>query len=342
MRPRIGFLGTGWIGRHRMQAMLDTGMVEAAALVDPSEGCVAEARRIAPEAKVLPSFEAMLESDLDAVAIATPSALHAEQAVAALERGMAVFCQKPLGRNLAEAKGAIEAARQADRLLAVDLSYRRSAFAQAMVQRIRSGTLGHIFAADLHFHNAYGPDKPWFYDAELSGGGCLIDLGVHLIDLALWGLDWPEIETVSGRLFSKGQPLANSGTAVEDYALARIDVAGGRTITITCSWHLHAGQDASIGGAFHGTDGGTAFRNVDGSFYDFKAQAQAGTSREILCDPPDDWGGREAAHFAESLVKGARFDPEWERHLQVFHVIDRIYRGERQARADECGASAGA
>lgn len=308
--------------------MLDTGQVEAAALVDPSQECIEEARRIAPDAKVYSTFDAMLESDLDAIVIATPSALHAEQAVAALERGKAVFCQKPLGRNLAEARGAVEAARRADRLLAVDLSYRRTAFAQALAERIRNGSMGHVFAADLHFHNAYGPDKAWFYDAELSGGGCLIDLGVHLIDLALWALDWPEIETVSGRLFAKGQPLVTGDAAVEDYALARIDVAGGRTIGITCSWHLHAGQDALIGGTFHGTEGGTAFRNVDGSFYDFTAEAHAGTSREILSSPPDAWGGREAAHFAESLARGARFDPEWERHLQVFNIIDRLYRGE--------------
>lgn len=329
MRPRIGFLGTGWIGRHRMKAMLDTGKVEAAALVDPSEECIAEARQIAPEAEVLSSFDAMLDSNLDAVVIATPSALHASQAVAALERGMAVFCQKPLGRDLVEARDAIEAARRADRLLAVDLSYRRTAFGQALAQRIRSGAMGHIFAADLHFHNAYGPDKDWFYDAGKSGGGCLIDLGVHLIDLALWALDWPEIEDVSGRLYAKGKPLRESDAEVEDYALARIDVAGGRTIRITCSWHLHAGQDALIGGMFHGTEGGTAFRNIGGSFYDFAAEANDGTSHKALCAPPDDWGGREAAHFAERLAEGARFDPTWEKHLQVFDVIDRLYRDAR-------------
>jgi predicted dehydrogenase len=48
-----------------------------------------------------------------------------------------------------------------------------------------------VFAVDLVFHNAYGPDKPWFYDPELSGGGCVMDLGVHLVDLALWSLDFP-------------------------------------------------------------------------------------------------------------------------------------------------------
>jgi predicted dehydrogenase len=323
-RPRIGFAGTGWIGRHRMEAMIGTGAIEAAAIVDPSEDCAAEARKLAPDAEILPSFEAMLERDLDGVVIATPSALHAEQAIAALEKGLHVFCQKPLGRDRVEARRAVEAARAADRLLGVDLSYRRTAFAQALAERIRDGSMGRIFAADLHFHNAYGPDKGWFYDPKLSGGGCLIDLGVHLVDLALWALDWPEIERVSGRLYSKGQALSDPGEQVEDYATARIDLATGASLRIVCSWHLHAGQDADIGGAFHGTEGGGAFRNVGGSFYDFEAEAFTGTSREKLCSPPDEWGGREAAHWARQVAEGARFDPACADHLAVFEVLDRI------------------
>ena len=185
-KPRVGFLGTGWIGRHRMQAIVNGGAVEALAVADPDPECAAQAADLAPGAAVLPSLEALLDHGLDGLVIATPSALHAEQAIAALERGIAVFCQKPLGRNEGEARSVIEAARRADRLLAVDLSYRRTAAVEAIAGPIRSGELGEIFAVDLAFHNAYGPDKPWFYDRKLSGGGCVIDLGVHLVDLALW------------------------------------------------------------------------------------------------------------------------------------------------------------
>jgi predicted dehydrogenase len=62
---------------------------------------------------------------------------------------------------------------------------------------MRSGELGRVFAVDLVFHNAYGPDKPWFYDPELAGGGCVMDLGVHLVDLALWSLDFPGVTAVT-------------------------------------------------------------------------------------------------------------------------------------------------
>src|SRR5205823_9344721 len=115
---------------------------------------------------------------LDGIVIATPSALHASQCLAALERGFAVFCQKPLGRNERETRAVVEAARRADRLLGVDFSYRTLGGAEAIRELIRSGSLGRIYAIDAVFHNAYGPDKAWFRDREQSGGGCVMDLGI--------------------------------------------------------------------------------------------------------------------------------------------------------------------
>ena len=128
---------------------------------------------------------------------------------------------------------------------------------------VRSGSIGEIYAADLVFHNAYGPDKPWFYDRRLSGGGCLIDLGVHLVDLGLWIFGFPSVESVQGRLFDHGRPYVASDAGVEDYATGEVALAGGRTMRFTCSWNLHAGCDAEISATFYGTDGAVAFRNVN-------------------------------------------------------------------------------
>jgi predicted dehydrogenase len=326
-KPRIGFLGTGWIGRHRMQAIVNGGAVEAVAVSDPDVECAAQAADLAHGAAVLPSLEAILDRELDGLVIATPSALHAEQAIAALERGIAVFCQKPLGRSEAEARGVIEAARKADRLLAVDLSYRCTAAVEAIAGPVRSGELGDIFAVDLAFHNAYGPDKPWFYDRTQSGGGCVIDLGVHLVDLALWLLDFPEVERVGSRLFAGGQPLSTGSSEVEDYAVATLDLAGGTTVRLACSWHLHAGRDAAIEADFHGTQGSASIRNVGGSFYDFEAHRHRGTATERLAAPPDDWGGRAAAAWAERLARDRSFDEDALQLAKVSAVLDRIYAG---------------
>jgi predicted dehydrogenase len=322
MKPRVGFVGTGWIGRHRMEAMLATGAVEAAAICDPSPECLDEAAKLAPDARRLPDFDAVLRLGLDGIVIATPSAMHAEQTVRALTSGAAVFCQKPLGRTAEEVAACIGAARAADRLLGVDLSYRHTAGTRAIAGLVRSGALGRVFAVDLTFHNAYGPDKPWFYDPALSGGGCAIDLGVHLVDLALWTLDFPRVGKVHAELSAEGAPLAPG--KVEDYATASF-TAGEAHVRLACSWRLHAGRDAVIGAAFYGTEGGAMLRNVGGSFYDFIAERFDGTAATRLADPPDAWGGRAAAAWAGQLARSPRYDDEAGQFVRSAEVLDRIY-----------------
>jgi predicted dehydrogenase len=326
-RPRLGFLGVGWIGRHRMSAIAETDAADIVALCDPSRDAAHDALRAVPAhaACVHDSLDALLAAGVDGVVIATPSALHADQAVAALERGVAVFCQKPLGRSAAETKRVVDAARANDRLLGVDLSYRFTRAVQQIRELIGADDLGDIYAVDLVFHNAYGPDKPWFYDRTLSGGGCVIDLGIHLVDLALWMLDHPRVIGGSSRLYSKGRALARADDAVEDYAVARLDLDSGTSVQLTCSWNLPAGCDAVIGAAFYGTRGGAALRNVDGSFFDFVAERFRGTQRETLSGPPDEWGGRAAVDWVRRLAAGERFDAGTERLIDVAAALDRIY-----------------
>jgi predicted dehydrogenase len=289
-KPRLGFLGVGWIGRNRMEAVERSGVAEITAVCDPA----------VPDST---SFDELLE--LDGIVIATPSALHAEQAVAALEAGLAVFCQKPLARTAGEARAVVDAARAADRLLDVDLSYRHAeAFRAALAEEI-----GDLVAADLVFHNAYGPDKPWFFDPQLAGGGCVIDLGLHLVDLALQVAG--PFERVEARLH---------GSPVETCATAQLDA-----VRLACSWRLHAGRDAVIEASFYGTDGGVSVTNVGGSFYDFRCERLRGTARELIVEPPDDWGGRAVVAWAERLARGERFDPAAEELVLLHETIDRIY-----------------
>jgi predicted dehydrogenase len=320
---RVGFLGTGWIGRHRMQAMIETGAIEATAYADPSDEMAVEAAKLAPDAKRVDGLDALLAEGLDGIVVATPSALHAEQSIRALEAGVAVFCQKPLGRTAAEVRAVVDTARKADRLLGLDLSYRHTAAMRRIRALIAAGELGRVSAVDLVFHNAYGPGKPWFFDPAQSGGGCVVDLGVHLVDLALWALDFPDVADVHARLLAKGKPLEPG--ACEDYAVTTLTLADGRVITLACSWNLPAGRDAIIGASFYGEGQGAGFHNENGSFFDFTAERWRGTATETLAAPPDDWGGRAAADWARRLAAGERFSAEAERFVHVAEVLDRIY-----------------
>jgi predicted dehydrogenase len=323
--PRLGFLGLGWIGQHRMQALLDEKACQVVAFADPSAEVRARVQQLVPDAAAVGTLAELLQHELDGVVIATPSALHAQQSLAALDRGLAVFCQKPLARTAAENAAIVDAARKADRLLGCDLSYRHTEAMRRIRNCIVEGELGQVYAADLVFHNAYGPDKSWARDPALAGGGCAIDLGIHLVDLALWTLGFPQVERVTSRLYAQGQPLGPDSNAVEDYAVAQLELANGAVVRIACSWNLSAGRDAVIEAHFHGARGGAAMHNVNGSFYDFAAARLHGTQRTPLAQPPDAWGGRAILDWARRLGAGARYDKSIESIVQVASVLDRIY-----------------
>jgi predicted dehydrogenase len=330
---RLGFIGTGWIGRNRMEALLATGDATVVALCDPSAEMLRQAKELAPLALEVGSLEAMLALPLDGVVIATPSALHAEQCVRALDAGAAVFCQKPLGRSSAEVGAVLAAACKADRPLGVDLSYRHTAAMTAIRERVRGGELGQVFAADLTFHNAYGPQSGWFWDPKLSGGGCLIDLGVHLADLALWLFDFPSVVSASATLLRDGCPPREN--EVEDYASAELVLGNGVTVRLACSWNLNAGADAVIGATLYGTRAGAEMRNDGGSFFDFSADLLRGTTRERIASPPDGWGGRAAVEWLGILRRGEGYAGSTPGLLETAEVLDRLYgSGLRQEPVD--------
>ncbi|WP_334212722.1 Gfo/Idh/MocA family protein [Falsirhodobacter sp. 20TX0035] len=321
-RPRVAFVGLGWIGRHRMEGILD--LVEPVALADPFPEGREEAAALCPGAQVFETLEEALATKPDGVVIATPSAMHAEQSVAALTAGCAVFCQKPLGRSAVEVQGVVDAARASNRLLHVDLSYRGTSALRAIHAAVQRGDIGKVFAVDLVFHNAYGPGKPWFYDKAQSGGGPLMDLGVHLIDSALWCLNFPQMTCTTAEIYGKGAP-GLSPDAVEDYASATLRTEDGTALRLACSWNLHAGREAVIEVHLHGTEGGLSLTNPGGDFYDFEARLHRGTTSERIAAPPDPWGIAMIRDWATRLGQDASFDPAAERYVDLARVIDDIY-----------------
>jgi predicted dehydrogenase len=334
--PRLGFVGLGWIGRMRLDALAEAGAAEIAALCESSPERLNQAGEAHPEAARFADFDGLIqkagELKLDGVVIATPNSLHAPQTLAALKKGLAVFCQKPLALDAGEARDMVEAARKADRLLGVDYSYRFTDGARELKRIVEAGELGKIFSLELVFHNAYGPDKPWCFDPRLAGGGALMDLGVHLIDLAFWLLNDPAIRRVRGGAFRQGERLSlgrmtpSGQTTVDDFASAWLDLQDGNTVaSLAVSWNAHAGRDCVIRAALFGTEGGAEFRNVNGSFYDFELERFRGRSGEVVTRESKDWLGKAILDWARRLGESNRFDPEIERSIRVSEVVDGVY-----------------
>jgi predicted dehydrogenase len=325
-KPRLGFVGLGWIGRNRLQSVAEAEVAEIAAIHDVQASVVNEAQKLSRDAVQFASFEELLDQELDAIVIATPNALHAEQSIAALERGISVFCQKPLGRNARETRKIVDVARRNDRLLGVDLSYRAIPAMRSVSDLVESGELGKVFAVDAKFHNGYGPDKAWFRDFSLAGGGCVLDLGSHLLDLALRPLGFPRVARVHSTLFANGR--LKGVEEIEDYGVAMIETEDGVVINLSCCWNLNIGRDADIEIAFYGTRGGAKLRNVDGSFYDFVGEKFTGTKTETLSSPDDaawQWGGLATIEWIKTLSVDGRFDPDAERVVTLAEVIDGVY-----------------
>lgn len=322
--PRVGFLGAGWIGRARLRAAAESGRVEVVAVADPDARALDACREIAPGAELVSTEEELLALPLDGVAIATPSGLHVEQCLRAFERGLSVFCQKPLGRTAHEVAVVTSAARRARRPLGVDLSYRDLAAFRALRGAVESGKLGDPYAVDVTFHNAFGPDPAWAGDADSAGGGALIDLGVHLLDAATWLLPESELSSWSSVLHAGGRALARPAREVEDHAVAQLVFENGSVVRLACSWRSSFGADARIRIACTGTGAAAAVENVEGSFYHFRCELYRGRERAELAGPPDAWGGRALLAWVDAVARGEgyRHDP---RLLRVARYLDLLY-----------------
>jgi len=323
-RVRLGFVGLGWIGRKRLDSIASDAGVEVAALFDATREKLDDAAQAYPAAVSVSSVDELLAIGVDGVVIATPNGAHAAQALRCLQSGVAVFCQKPLATTAGDVHQIIDAARAADRLLGIDFCYRHVNGMSELKRRIAAGALGEITSIDLTFHNAYGPDKQWCFDKGLAGGGCLLDLGVHLLDLALWLQgEGASLELIDARRFAQGRSAQRD--EIEDQAFAELRAPNGALVRLACSWYAQIGCDAVIEARVLGTKGGALWRNVGGSFYDFELFACRGAHRETLARGPDEWGPRALAAWAHRLAEDRAFDPAAIDIARSADLIDAIY-----------------
>jgi predicted dehydrogenase len=151
-----------------------------------------------------------------------------------------------------------------------------------------------------------------------------MDLGIHLVDLVTWLLGAPSLTRVASAL-SKGGQRIRGRESVEDFGAAQIDLSSVCSVQLACSWRLAAGRDCLIEASFYGTGGGASLTNVNGSFYDLRAELFRGTSREVLVEPPDAWGGRAAVDWTLRLADGGSFDPAADQLAALAAALDRIY-----------------
>ncbi|MCX6639225.1 MAG: Gfo/Idh/MocA family oxidoreductase [bacterium] len=175
--------------------------------------------------------------DLDAVLILTPTNSHLALTLMALHAGIHVFVERPIARKVTEAQKMVDAAKRADRILMVGMNHRFRPDAMILKNFIEAGELGDIFLARCGWLKKKGrwSGADWWFQKHISGGGVLMDLGLQMLDLALWLMDESEVESTSAQLFHQ---ILNA--EVEDTVACQLHLKGGKMLTLHASWALIA------------------------------------------------------------------------------------------------------
>ena len=293
--------------------------------------------------------ELLAQPDIEAVSVCVPNYLHAPVTMAALEAGKHVLVEKPLATTVADGEAMVEAAARTGLILMPVFNYRFRKDSQLFKGYIEDGNLGHIYFARvgwLRQHGIPAGSGSWFVDKNRSGGGCLIDLGVHMLDLSLWLMGQPKVLSVSaatyaglgphGRGLWGGKRFAGSleGFNVEDFVTAFLRLENNATLTLEVSWagYTHWGDDFFI--HLWGEEGGGEmnifrYRTKDTlRFYKDIHDVRSETRLETE-------GSHESnmtSEFIRAIRAGQAVSPTVEEGLRILRVIEAIYRSAEEGR----------
>jgi predicted dehydrogenase len=266
----VGVIGVGSISEMHLKSYVANERVNLTSVCDLNEERAREKAQIYKADKVYTDYNEMLkDEDLDAVSICTWNNGHAEIAVAALNAGKNVLVEKPLSRTVDEALKVKEAVDNTGKVLQVGFVRRYASNTEILKQFIDSGDLGEVYYAKASCLRRLGNPGGWFSDKERSGGGPLIDLGVHVIDVCWYLMGKPKVKSVSGNTYSKLGNRSNvenlsyykaadfdpNKNTVEDLANAVVRFENGASLMVDVSFTLHAKKD-EISVKLYGEKGG--------------------------------------------------------------------------------------
>ncbi len=332
----MGVIGMG-MGRNHAVAFRDCAEAELVAICDTDDGRLEQVSHEVHPRRTYTEMDALLaDPEIAAVSICVPNALHCVAAVKALEAGKHVLCEKPLAMNAVEGARMVETARRLDRTLMLHFNYRFQPTSQAVKRFVDDGKLGEIYFARTHWHRNRGIPGigRWFTQKSMSGGGALIDLGVHRLDLALWLMGFPKPVAVSGAAYNfLGQEIAGrEGHAfdVDDLAAAFIRFENGATLAMEASWAGNSEKREDQATQLWGRRGGAVLRNYDEGYqYETRVFLDRDGHLETHWPEIHQDGETPQQHFCRALIQGTETMAPGEHGLTVMRILDAIYESAR-------------
>ncbi len=280
------------------------------------------------------------DPEIDIVDICSPNMYHAEQAIAALEAGKHVICEKPLAPTPDEIRKMIAARDRSGKKLMTAQHFRFRGVSQAMKAEIEAGALGEVYhARSWMLRRALLPVRDTFIYKAHSGGGPCIDIGVHILDLTLWLMGHPKPVAVSGvaraalahhpGAFSAwGKAPVPAGMDVEDFAAAFVRFDTGATLILEVSWLLHhntSGEAAKIW--LYGTEGGCEWPNADFLETGYRTRQLYNRTLQLTQDAMEPHA-LECVEFARAVAEDLPSPVPAEHSLYVQTILDGIYRSQ--------------
>jgi len=349
-KVRVAIIGCGGIanGKH-MPSLSQLEAVEMVAFCDIDQARAEKAAKEygAHDAKVYTDYRELLEDkSIDVVHVCTPNKSHADISVAALDSGKHVMCEKPMAKTAADARRMLEAARRSGRKLTIAYQNRFRADSEYLKAACRRGDLGEIYFAKAHaIRRRAVPTWGVFLNEEEQGGGPLIDIGTHALDLTLWMIDNYKPKTVVGTTYRKLADQRNTANAwgdwdpegftVEDSAFGFVVMENGTTIILESSWALNTLEVGEAQTTLCGTKAGADMKDglringVDLNKMYVKKPSLATDGVDFYEGHSEDPGYKEAKSWIDAIINNRDPIVMPEQALAVTEILEAIYESSR-------------
>jgi predicted dehydrogenase len=339
-KVRVGVIGLG-MGRHHIAGYQLHPDAEIIAVADLDASRLQQiGDQYGVSTRYLSGEEMLQKEELDVVSIATPNKFHAPLTIAALEAGNHVLCEKPMAMSADEGRAMLAAAEKAGKRLMINFSYRFTEQSQALKDRVDAGELGDVYFARTVWHRRRGLPKfgGWFGQKALSGGGPLIDLGVHRLDLALWLMGYPKPVWALGSTYN---PIATAlareqgvNYDVEDLAVGLIRFDNGATLEVEASWAANIKENELMETRLLGTKGGLVQRNLNET-YEFEAEVyveRSGAHYDMKLHAPPRRRLNAMTHLIDCILNDVPHTATGEEGLLVMEILDAIYKSAEEGK----------